>query len=180
MTLATLVATLAERSGTSKREARAVLDALAEIVQETLSEQDTVKLPGLGTFRASWRPERTIRSVRDARKVRVAGSWVARFKASSHLKRALAGQHREPAARAGESEALRVASTLVSDLKLYGGAPDGLRGDMELGEVRARCAAHYGEMWSDAVQSFVQRIPASVRGDQDFLGLAARERLSAA
>ncbi|MBX2804063.1 MAG: HU family DNA-binding protein [Myxococcales bacterium] len=175
MKLATLVAKIAERTGTSKRQARAMLDVLSEQVTEALQAQESVRLPGLGTFKASWRAERTIRGVRNARKIHVPGAWVARFKGAAELKRALA----EPAGD-DHTEARRVARTLVSDLTLYGGGPPlGLSAEMAPEEVQRRCAVHYGSLWADALGSFGRRLPDEAARSGEFLGAAAHELLCA-
>lgn len=62
MTKTALVAALAERTGLGKADAARTLDALTEIVTETITEGGAVTLPGIGKFSRRDRPERTVRN----------------------------------------------------------------------------------------------------------------------
>lgn len=53
-----LIRMLAERAGLSQTQARQALDALTEIVGETLAAGEKVTIPGFGTFEVRVRTER--------------------------------------------------------------------------------------------------------------------------
>jgi DNA-binding protein HU-beta len=62
MTKAQLVAALAEKTGGDKKAAGASLDALTEIITETVSGGGSVTLPGIGKIVCRDRPERMVRN----------------------------------------------------------------------------------------------------------------------
>lgn len=53
-----LIRVLAERAGLSQTQARQALDALTEIIGETLAGGEKVTIPGFGTFAVRVRAER--------------------------------------------------------------------------------------------------------------------------
>jgi DNA-binding protein HU-beta len=62
MTKSQLVATLAEKMGTQKKEAGEALDAIVEIITEEVSSGGAVTLPGVGKIYCRERPERMVRN----------------------------------------------------------------------------------------------------------------------
>ncbi len=62
LTKAQLVAALAEATGTDKKAASAMLDALAGIITDTVSQGGAVMLPGVGKISLRERPERMARN----------------------------------------------------------------------------------------------------------------------
>lgn len=172
MKLTQFVDEVAARSGMSKRQARAVINAATDVIREVLANQDRIRIPGLGTFDSAWRPPRTIRSVQNARKIEVEGSWYPRFRPTSDLKEHLRGT--KSTSDPGHAEATRVATTLTSDMLLYsGGPPPELPVDAEPADVRHHCALHFGGMWTDVVTAYEQRVPEALRQERDHLAQAA-------
>lgn len=62
MTKTQLVAALAEATGSEKKAASEMLDALCEIVSGEVARGGAVTLPGLGKFACRARPERMVRN----------------------------------------------------------------------------------------------------------------------
>ncbi|TNC60055.1 HU family DNA-binding protein [Rubellimicrobium roseum] len=62
MTKTQLVAALAEETGTDKKAAGAMLEALSGIITRTVSEGGAVTLPGVGKIFLRERPERMARN----------------------------------------------------------------------------------------------------------------------
>ena len=59
-----LVASMAEKSGMSKKDAGSALDALIEAIQDALKDGEKVQLIGFGSFEVKQRDARTSRSNR--------------------------------------------------------------------------------------------------------------------
>ena len=62
MTKSQLVAAMAEKMGTQKKEAGEALDAITEIITEEVSQGGAVTLPGIGKIYCRERPERMVRN----------------------------------------------------------------------------------------------------------------------
>lgn len=84
-----LIAAMSEKSGLSKKDAGAALDALTESVQDALKANDKVQLIGFGTFEVKDRAARTGKNPRTGEAVEIAASKVPTFKAGKALKDAL-------------------------------------------------------------------------------------------
>ncbi len=62
MTKTQLVAALAEKMDSDKKSAQGALDAVVEIISETVADGGAVTLPGVGKFYCRERPERMVRN----------------------------------------------------------------------------------------------------------------------
>ena len=62
MTKAQLVSALADQTGSDKKGATAMLDALTEIITKTVADGGAVTLPGVGKIYCRERPERMVRN----------------------------------------------------------------------------------------------------------------------
>ena len=86
MKKADLVAKIAEKSGLSKKDAEAALNAFNEVVAQALVDGDEVPLQGLGKFEVRERAAR--KGINPATKVQIdiPATRVPAFKASTSLK----------------------------------------------------------------------------------------------
>ena len=80
---------VAEKSGLTKKDSKAALDAVLETITETLSKGDSVSFIGFGTFSTSTRDERTARVPATGAEVKVPATKVAKFKVGKALKDAV-------------------------------------------------------------------------------------------
>lgn len=81
-----LVAALAAKAGTSKKDAEAVLAAFVDVVGDTLKKGDKVALVGFGTFEARKRAAREGKNPQTGAKIKIAATTVPAFKAGKALK----------------------------------------------------------------------------------------------
>ncbi len=81
-----LVAALAAKTELSKKDSEAALNALVEVIGETLAKGEKVQLIGFGTFESKNRPARTARNPRTGAEVKIAASKAPAFKAGKALK----------------------------------------------------------------------------------------------
>ena len=84
-----LIAAMAEKSGLSKKDAGAALDAFIEAVQDALKEGDKVQLIGFGTFEVRERAAHTGINPQTKEPVEIAASKTPAFKAGKAFKDAL-------------------------------------------------------------------------------------------
>ncbi len=84
-----LVEKLALKTGASKKDAEALLNAFVEVVSEALVEGDKISLKGFGTFEVRERAERTGHNPKTGEAMTIAASKSPAFKASSSLKAAM-------------------------------------------------------------------------------------------
>ena len=84
-----LVAAMSEKSGLSKKDTSAALDALTESVQDALKANDKVQLIGFGTFEVKERAARTGKNPRTGEPVEIDAAKVPAFKPGKALKDAL-------------------------------------------------------------------------------------------
>lgn len=80
---------VAEKSGLTKKDSKAALDAVLETITETLSKGDSVSFIGFGTFSTSMRAERIARVPATGAEVKVPATNVAKFKVGKALKDAV-------------------------------------------------------------------------------------------
>ena len=80
---------VAEKSGLTKKDSKAALDAVLETITETLSKGDSVSFIGFGTFSTSMRAERIARVPATGAEVKVPATKVAKFKVGKALKDAV-------------------------------------------------------------------------------------------
>lgn len=86
-----LCAALAEKVDISKKDAEKFVTAFTDIVRDTLANGEDVKIPGLGTYTVTDRPERMGRNPKTGEPALIKASKAAKFKASVALKEALNG-----------------------------------------------------------------------------------------
>ena len=79
---------VAEKSGLSKKDAAAVINAALETITNTIKE-DTVSLSGFGTFGCKRREAREGKNPRTGELVTISAAVVPYFKASKALKEAV-------------------------------------------------------------------------------------------
>lgn len=173
-----LIAATAERAGMSRSDARRALEAFREVVTDELADSGHVVLFGLGTFRTRRLAPRSIRTIREFRKMYLGERATVGFRPASALRRrvseGLATHWKDPAHQA----AWRLSEALVGDLELYHGkkAPKGLEGDDDA--IRASCATAFGSLWDRVVSSYDRDVSSEVRGEHDHLAAAARAHWS--
>ena len=81
-----LVAAMAEKTGVSKKDTEAVLNAFIETVQEAVKADDKVQLVGFGTFEARERAAREGINPLTKEKIQIAASKVPAFKVGKAFK----------------------------------------------------------------------------------------------
>ena len=90
MNKAELIATVAEKTGLSKKDTEAVITATLASITEALQNDDKVQLVGFGSFEVKSRAARTGRNPRTKEVVEIPASKVPVFKAGKALKDAVA------------------------------------------------------------------------------------------
>ena len=86
MNKAELIAAMAAKTGETKKSAEAVLNALVEVVTETLVKGDKVQLVGFGSFEVRKRAARKGRNPQTKEEIRIPASKAPVFKAGKALK----------------------------------------------------------------------------------------------
>lgn len=81
-----LVSALAAKADMTKKEAETALNAIVDVITDTLAKGDKVQLVGFGTFEVRARPARTARNPRTGEEIKVAASKAPAFKAGKALK----------------------------------------------------------------------------------------------
>lgn len=90
MNKAELVASMAEKSGLTKKDAESALNAFMKSVEEALTNGDKVQLVGFGTFEVRERKARKGRNPRNPKEViDIPASSAPVFKAGKTLKEAV-------------------------------------------------------------------------------------------
>ena len=84
-----LIAAMAEKSGLSKKDSAAALEAFTASVEEQLKAGDKVQLVGFGSFEVKERAARTGINPQTKQPVEIAASKAPAFKAGKALKDAL-------------------------------------------------------------------------------------------
>lgn len=84
-----LVAAIAERTGLTKKDSEAAVNAFVETVTEQLKNGEKVQLIGFGTFEVSERAERVGRNPQTGTEMTIAASKVPKFKAGKALRELL-------------------------------------------------------------------------------------------
>lgn len=81
-----LAAIIAEKTGLTKKDAEAVLNAIMDSVKEALAKGDKVSLEGFGTFEVRERAAREGKNPRTGEKLTIAACKVPAFKPGKALK----------------------------------------------------------------------------------------------
>lgn len=89
-----LIQAIADNTGASKAEAERTLDALLEVISETLKKGDSLSLTGFGSFEVRDRPARLGRNPRTGEEITIGASKIPAFKAGTTLKAAVNGNTR--------------------------------------------------------------------------------------
>lgn len=90
MNKAELIASIADKSGLSKKNAEAALNGFVDSVREALADDQKVQLVGFGSFEVRERKEREGRNPRDPKqKIKIPASKAPVFKAGKTLKAAV-------------------------------------------------------------------------------------------
>ena len=85
-----LIATVAEKTGLSKKDTEAAVNATLLTITETLKAEEKVQLVGFGSFETKKRAARTGLNPRTGAAVEIPASTVPTFKAGKALKDAVA------------------------------------------------------------------------------------------
>lgn len=81
-----LSAAIAAKTGLTKKDAEACVNAFFEVVTETLQKGDKVAIVGFGTFEVRDRPARVGRNPRTGEEIKIAATKMPAFKAGKTLK----------------------------------------------------------------------------------------------
>lgn len=89
MTKPELVSAMSEKTGVSKKDAAASIDAFVEIISDVLKHGDKLQLVGFGTFEVSERAARTGRNPQTGEDIKIPAAKILKFKAGAALKNAV-------------------------------------------------------------------------------------------
>jgi DNA-binding protein HU-beta len=89
MTKENISESLAARTGLSKKDSRAAVNALFEILTDAMARGEKIQVTGFGTFDTSMRAARTAKNMRTGETIQVPATKVPRFKAGKTLKDAV-------------------------------------------------------------------------------------------
>ena len=89
MTKSELVSAMSEKTGLSKKDAAASIDAFVEIISDVLKHGDKLQLVGFGTFEVSERAARTGRNPKTGEDIKIPAAKIPKFKAGAALKNAV-------------------------------------------------------------------------------------------
>jgi len=81
-----LVSAVAEKTGLSKKDSDAAVNATIDAITESLKNDDKVALVGFGTFEVRARAERMGKNPQTGEAIKIAASKVPAFKAGKALK----------------------------------------------------------------------------------------------
>ena len=81
---------ISTKTGLTKKDTKAAVDAVLETITETLAKKDSVSFIGFGTFSTAPRAAREARVPGTDKTVKVAATTVAKFKVGKALKEAVA------------------------------------------------------------------------------------------
>ena len=92
MNKAELIAELAEKTGETKKNAEATLNAFVEVVTEALTKGDKVQLLGFGSFEVRKRAARKGRNPQTKEEIKIPASKAPVFRAGRQLKELVNGK----------------------------------------------------------------------------------------
>ncbi len=84
-----LISALADKTELSKKDVAGVLDAMIDVITETLQKGDKVALTGFGIFQVSKRAARDGINPKTKEKIKIPAITVPKFKAGKSLKDAV-------------------------------------------------------------------------------------------
>ena len=84
-----LIAALASKTEMTKKDSETALNAVLDVIAESMAKGEKVQLIGFGTFEAKTRPARVARNPRTGESVKIAACKAPAFKAGKALKDAV-------------------------------------------------------------------------------------------
>ena len=87
-----LIAAVAAKSGSTKKDAEKAVNAAIDAVSEALAAGNSIQIAGFGTFEVRERAEKQGRNPRTGEAITVPAAKVPAFKAGRGLKEAVAGK----------------------------------------------------------------------------------------
>lgn len=84
-----LIMAIADKTGLSKKDSDATLNAMLDTISDTLKENGKVSLVGFGTFEVRTRAERMGKNPQTGETIKIAASKIPAFKAGKALKDSL-------------------------------------------------------------------------------------------
>jgi len=85
MTKAELVSMMAKKAGITKKDADAALKAFVEAMQELFKKEESIRIPGLGTFKVVTRKARKGRNPRSGQVIEIPARKALTFKPAKEL-----------------------------------------------------------------------------------------------
>ena len=85
-----LIEALAKKTGFTKKDATAFLDAFTDTVTASLKKGDKIQLVGCGTFETAKRAARKGKNPQTGKEIKIPATVVPKFKAGAKLKDAVA------------------------------------------------------------------------------------------
>lgn len=92
MKKAEFISMVAAKAGTSKKDSEANLNAILEVITESLAKGESVPFIGFGTFKVVTRPAREGRNPGNGQKIQIPETKAVTFKVGAKLKEAVAGK----------------------------------------------------------------------------------------
>ena len=83
------VGEVAEKLGVTKKEATPKVEAVSNVIVETLTKGESIKIPGVGTFEVRERAARKGRNIQTGEEIEIPASKVVKFKPAKALKDAV-------------------------------------------------------------------------------------------
>ncbi|MGX6580118.1 MULTISPECIES: HU family DNA-binding protein [Bacillus] len=83
------VGEVAEKLGVTKKEAAPKVEAVFNVIVETLTKGESIKIPGVGTFEVRERAARKGRNIQTGEEIEIPASKVVKFKPAKALKDAV-------------------------------------------------------------------------------------------
>ncbi|MEC1289440.1 HU family DNA-binding protein [Bacillus mojavensis] len=80
------VGAVAEKLGVSKKEATPKVEAVFNVIVETLAKGESIKVPGVGTFEVRERAARKGRNIQTGEEIEIPASKAVKFKPAKALK----------------------------------------------------------------------------------------------
>jgi nucleoid DNA-binding protein len=93
-----LIARVAEEQGLSKAKTKRVLGALISTVNVAMSTGGSFRIPGLGTFKSTYKNPRVCRNPQNGEPINVAGRHAPKLTFARNAKRLVANANPEPIA----------------------------------------------------------------------------------
>ncbi|AZJ44150.1 HU family DNA-binding protein [Bacillus velezensis] len=80
------VGAVAEKLGVAKKEATPKVEAVFNVIVETLTKGESIKIPGIGTFEVRERAARKGRNIQTGEEIEIPASKAVKFKPAKALK----------------------------------------------------------------------------------------------